>query len=88
MEQIQLPNDGRSWWKKLLGIKVQPTEGEIKNNMAPGSNVDELLAAQEAKDARRLIEIGTRTGNTEALNVGRTKLRVALGKDDSTLGVD
>mgnify|MGYP001578848096 CR=1 FL=1 len=88
MEQIQLPNDGRSWLKKLLGIDVEPTEGEIKNNMAPGSNVDKLLAAQEAKDARRLIEIGPRTGNTEALNVGRTKLRVALGKDDSTLGVD
>lgn len=88
MEQIQLPNDGRSWWKKLLGIDVEPTEGEIKNNMSPGSNVDKLLAAQEAKDARRLIEIGTRTRNIEALNVGRTKLRVALGKDDSTLGVD
>ncbi len=88
MEQIQLPNDGKTWWKKLLGIEVQPTEGEIKNNLAPGSNTEELLAAQEAKDARRLIEIGTRTGNTEALNVGRTKLRVALGKDDSTLGVD
>lgn len=88
MEQIQLPNDGRSWWKKLLGIDVQPTEGEIKNNMALGSNIEKLLAAQEAKDARRLIEIGTRTGNAEALDVGRTKLRVALGKDNSTLGID
>ena len=88
MEQIQLPNDGRSWWKKLLGIEVQPTEGEIKNNMAPGSNVDKLLADQEAKDARRLIEVGTRTNDPEAARIGRAKLRMALGKDDSTLGVD
>ena len=58
MEQIQLPNDGRSWLKKLLGIDVEPTEGEIKNNMAPGSNPDNLLASQEAKDAGRLIELG------------------------------
>lgn len=88
MEQIQLPSDGRSWWKKLLGIEVQPTEGEIKNNMASGSNVEKLLADQEVRDARRLIESGTRTGDGEMVKVGRAKLRVASGKDDSTLGID
>lgn len=81
MEQIQLPKNGRAWWKKM-GIDIQPTEEEVRHNLAPGSNIDGLLAAQEARDARRLIEVGTRTSDMEAVEIGRAKLRMALGKDD------
>lgn len=55
MEQVQLPKNGRAWWKKL-DIDVQPTEA------------------------------GTRNKDPEAVTIGRAKLRMALGKDDSTLG--
>jgi hypothetical protein len=70
-EQVELPKDGKSWWKKLLGIDIKPTAGEIKNNMANGSSPQNLLASQEAKDAQRLIEIGNRTKNPEALKIGK-----------------
>jgi len=82
MEQIELPEDGKKWWQKLLGIEIKLTEGEIRNNMAPGSNPGKLLASQEVRDARRLIEIGERTNDPDALKIGRERLRTAHGKDD------
>lgn len=81
-EQVQLPNDGRSWWKKILGIDVQPTQGEINNNMALGSDPEKLLASQEAKDASRLIQLGIRTKDPEAVKIGQKRLRTALGKTE------
>ncbi|MBI5358234.1 hypothetical protein HZB69_01220 [Candidatus Amesbacteria bacterium] len=81
-EQVQLPNDGKRWWKKILGIEVKPTVGEIKNNMAPGSSPKKLLASQEAKDARRLIELGNRTNDPEAMRIGRERMRTALRKTE------
>jgi len=80
MEQIQLPKNGRAWWGKQ-GINIQPTEGEIKNNIPAGSDVEKMLAHQEVQDATRLIQAGTRTGDAETVRVGRAKLRMALGKD-------
>ena len=81
-EQVELPKNGASWWKKLLGIDIKPTAGEIKNNMANGSSPSKLLASQEAKDAQRLIEIGNRTKDSNALKIGRKRLKEVLGKDD------
>lgn len=80
-DRIKLPCDGRSWWENL-GIKIKPTDEELKHNMAPGSNVEKFCASEEATDARRLIEIGTRTGDDEMVKIGRQRMRMAMGKTE------
>lgn len=68
--------DGARWWDKLLGLKPKLTEGE-RRQIAPGSDADKYLAAQEVTDARRLI----RTGDPEAVEIGQARLRVALSRE-------
>ncbi len=62
------PVDGGSWWKKLLGVNL------VGNS--------QQLADQEIVDARRLISIGIKTNDPEAIRIGKARLRIALGKGD------
>lgn len=80
-EKIKLPKDGKLWWKTLLGIDIQPTAGEIKNNSGERSTPDSLLASQEAIDARRLIQLGNRTNDPEIVRIGKKRLSTVMGWD-------
>lgn len=74
-----------SWWNKLLGKQPRATEGELKTAR---NGEEDWQLAQEKQDARRLIEMGTRTKDPQTVKVGQARLRFALGKptlDDKEL---
>jgi hypothetical protein len=78
-DRIELPKDGTSWWNRR-GITVSLTVGEINHNLAPGSTESQLLASQEAIDARRLIKLGKAQNDQEMIEIGQARLRTALGR--------
>lgn len=69
---------GSMWWNELLGISPELTQGELD---LKSSSPENWLAAQEHQDARRLIEIGIRNNDPEALNIGRARLRMLTGRE-------
>jgi hypothetical protein len=70
--------DGRRWWNKLMGHDPVVTEGE---QVTMVGDKEQWLSSQEHKDARRLIEIGSRTNDIEMVKIGQAKMRYLLGRE-------